>query len=276
MSELLYGVGVAGSVFSLETHKQIRSPEVCTAPLIHRNTALLTQSIAELWVPPSREVVIRDTLYLDKEKRIQSTYITASECYVRRAEELLLLETEFELQQKPREYLSLLTPGMPYVTAWKKAAPFPVKSTSAFPVFDDTLSDMADTKDTNGTVPNNENQTTVGVMNLHTKPEGRRPGTMDALWGDEPSKELNGAGVVREGNDDRRGLLGRIFDSLESANAEAKAEMAERFQHVASHEYEAHSPLLQREKTAAAVLVDEHSPEEGSLTDRVVRIAGRR
>lgn len=127
-----------------------------------------------------------------------------------------------------------------------------------------------------GRLDDNEDQPTTGMMNVHVNPEGRKPGTLDAKWGDNPPARDNGypdhygEGVMREAKDDRHGVLKRVFDGIEQASNVAEAEVAQNFAHGASGNYEAHSPLLNRQKTA------EHVPDEGSLTDKVLRTIGRR
>jgi len=119
----------------------------------------------------------------------------------------------------------------------------------------------------------NEDDTQMGVNNVRENPEGRAPGTLDALWGDdsEPGHagypDVYGSAVLREAHDGRGAMLDRLFDSVHATAPAEQALMRQHFGPVADESLP-HSPLLQhgRHKTAA--------PE--TLTDLVMRIAGRR
>lgn len=120
------------------------------------------------------------------------------------------------------------------------------------------------------TVPNNEKQTTVGVLDVYKNPPGRSSFSLDAPWGEEPAPGHNGHkdvysdAVFQEAGDVRHGLLKRLFDSLPTAANADKALVRENFAHAG--EAHGHSPLLH--KTAA--------PAIPTLTDQVRRVAGRR
>lgn len=120
----------------------------------------------------------------------------------------------------------------------------------------------------------NENQTTVGMTNVYPTPAGREPGTISAKWGDQPPPKGEypdhyGTGALREAREDRHGVLERVFDGMNQASAAAKAEVA---QHFDTKDYQSHSPLLHKQKTAARL--DEHAPAEESLSDKVRRVIG--
>jgi hypothetical protein len=127
-----------------------------------------------------------------------------------------------------------------------------------------------------GELEDNSNMPNKGVMNVYNAPKGREEGTLNARWGDNPPKQpLNWAGdhstgVVEEAIDDRRGVLERVFDGLAPARDQARAEIAQLFEHGQSGEYEAHAAVLGKQKTASV-----HVPDEGSLTDRVRSILAR-
>src|SRR5579862_7388811 len=112
-------------------------------------------------------------------------------------------------------------------------------------------------------MPNNESSMNRGVMNVYDQPEGRKPGTIDAHWGDlPPARPLGytgdyGKGVMDQARDVRHGVLGRVFDGIGAARANAKALLDEMLEHAKSDEYEAHTALLTKEKTSAA----RHLPE---------------
>lgn len=115
------------------------------------------------------------------------------------------------------------------------------------------------------TLPNNEDATTVGAMNVYPNPSDRKPGTLDARWGDKPTAPVeNSEAVEREARNDRVELLGRLFDTLEPARENEKKLMSAQF---STQNYEAHSPLLQP-KVASVLRPD------ATLADQVSRVVG--
>ena len=113
---------------------------------------------------------------------------------------------------------------------------------------------------------NNEDEAMQRPVQVHHDPAGRKPGTLDALWGDEPpDPEQHSDAVRREAKDDRNEQLERLFTSPASSARSEQAEMNQLLEHAG--EGHPHSPLLQRGKQASA---------DDTLTDQVVRVVGRR
>jgi len=115
-----------------------------------------------------------------------------------------------------------------------------------------------------GEMATNEDETNKGVLEVYKTPAGRAPGTVDAKWGDTPLKDpqVHGSGVLREAGEGRKYLLGRLFSSMPSASTNAKGVVGAAFD---TTNYESHSPLLHKEKTASTT----------SLSERVRKVAGR-
>jgi hypothetical protein len=104
-------------------------------------------------------------------------------------------------------------------------------------------------------LPDNENQTTVGVMNVYPNvEEGQK---------EPPDPMAHSKAVEREGHEDRSKMLNRVFDGMPQAKTQAQAEVAQ----VLEGPYESRSPLLQKSAGFA--------PEHQSLTDRVRKVIGQ-
>lgn len=118
-----------------------------------------------------------------------------------------------------------------------------------------------------GEMATNEDETNKGVLEVYKTPAGRSPGTVDAKWGDTPlsDPQIHGSGVLREANEGRKELLGRVFDSMPAASANAKASVGDLF---STKDYASRSTLLGHSKTAS-------SPESLTLSERVRKVAGR-
>jgi hypothetical protein len=121
---------------------------------------------------------------------------------------------------------------------------------------------------------NNEDETNRGVANVYDPPEDRRPGTIDAKWGDHPAKghwpgypDVYGKAALEAARDGRQAMIGRLFDSPATSGPVEQALMAASFAHAS--EGMPHSPLLQRGKL-------EKLANDGSetLTDLVRRVVG--
>jgi len=120
------------------------------------------------------------------------------------------------------------------------------------------------TQNSESAMPTNENQPTVGVMNVYPNPSGR----MDPMENNERYPEFYSSAVKRETKEDRHNMLRRIFDSTGPASEQARAEIAQLLHHGASGDYESHAPLLQMGKEAS-------SEQEPSLGDLVQQRFGR-
>jgi|HubBroStandDraft_3_1064219.scaffolds.fasta_scaffold250740_2 hypothetical protein len=117
----------------------------------------------------------------------------------------------------------------------------------------------------------NEDETNKGIGNVRTQPADRKPGTLDAKWGDHPTHEpdVYGEGVVREARDTRGGLIERIFDSQRTSAPAEQALMSRLLTHA--REGHPHSPLLQRGRPP-----EEKTASDETLTDQVSRVVGFR
>jgi hypothetical protein len=124
----------------------------------------------------------------------------------------------------------------------------------------------------------NLDDTNVSVNNVYEQPEGRKPGTLNARWGDAPPEGANGypdiysKGVMRAAKDTRADMIERLFDSPGTSASPAQALMSELFENA--RDGHPHSPLLQRGRLPVA----EHSEKDASetLTDAVMRVVGHR
>jgi hypothetical protein len=121
----------------------------------------------------------------------------------------------------------------------------------------------------------NENDTNKGVADVREAPAGRAPDTLDAKWGDHPAKGIDGhsdvysSAVLREARDGRSDLLERLFDSPKTTASVEQALVRKNFGDV-DRDRVSHSPMLQRGRVKTA------SADEESLTDKVMRVVGRR
>jgi len=122
----------------------------------------------------------------------------------------------------------------------------------------------------NGRIENNEDQTNKGLANVYDPPPGRKPGTLDAKWGDTPPKSKTddqavfGKGVEDEAKNVRNEMIERLFDSPSSSAAAEQKLMGENF--TGSAEGHPHSPLLQRERAKTAA--------DETLTDKILKTIG--
>jgi hypothetical protein len=121
----------------------------------------------------------------------------------------------------------------------------------------------------------NEDSTQLSVNNLWPSHAGRRPGTLDAKWGDPSPSGVNdypdvySSAVMREAKDGRANLLERLFDSPRTSSPAEQALMSEHFENA--REGAPHSPMLQRGRLPLKVA---HADE--TLTDQVMRVIGFR
>jgi hypothetical protein len=119
-------------------------------------------------------------------------------------------------------------------------------------------------------IENNEEQTNKGVGDVHTAPKDRKPGTLDARWGDHPPVSKNGDQAVfgtaaeREAKDGRNEMIERLFDSPKSSASAEQALMSQNFTGAADGH--PHSPLLQRGRVKTAA--------DETLTDKVRKVIG--
>jgi hypothetical protein len=114
-----------------------------------------------------------------------------------------------------------------------------------------------------GRVQNNEDESNKGRADVYPQPEGRKPGTLDAKWGDAPPPPVtHGTAVEREAKNGRGEMIDRLFDSPKSSAPAEQKEMRELFTNA--DEGHPHSPMLQhgRAKTAA----------DETLIDKVMRV----
>lgn len=130
----------------------------------------------------------------------------------------------------------------------------------------------------NGRIENNEDQTQKGIANVYPPPEGRKPGTLDARWGDKPAEGHNGypdvygKAALEAAKDGRGDVIDRLFDSPRTMAQVEQQLMGQHFEHA--REGTPHSPMLQRNHLP----LKEASVNESdlTLTDKVMRAAGRR
>jgi hypothetical protein len=123
---------------------------------------------------------------------------------------------------------------------------------------------------------NNEAQSTVGMADVFKPPTDRAPGTLDAHWGDHPAEGHNGypdvygTAAMQAAKDGREEMLERLFDSPKTTAPAEQAFMSQHF--VNASKGDPHAPMLQRGRLPAKTA----SVDDETLTDAVVRIAGRR
>jgi len=120
---------------------------------------------------------------------------------------------------------------------------------------------------------NNEDDTNKGISDVRKPPEDRKPGTLDAKWGDRPAEDqthdpaVHSSAVRREAADTRGQMLERLFDA---PKADAKTEQALMGQNFANaRQGSPHSPMLQRGRVKMA-------EADETLTDSVMRVIGHR
>lgn len=82
-------------------------------------------------------------------------------------------------------------------------------------------------------------------------------------------EEHSGTGVVTEANEDRTGLLDKLFGVMPNATSVEKALINQNFATPEGERRTAHSPLLQK-KVASRHVVD-----QPTLTESVRRVVGR-
>lgn len=128
----------------------------------------------------------------------------------------------------------------------------------------------------NGRIENNEDQTNRGVNNVYEPPADRKPGTLDAKWGDKPPEGHNGypdvygKAALEAAKDGRGDMIERLFDSPRTMAQVEQSLMSEHF--VNAKDGTPHSPMLQRNRLP----LKEASVNDETLTDQVMRVAGRR
>jgi hypothetical protein len=100
---------------------------------------------------------------------------------------------------------------------------------------------------------NNEDQTVKGKTQVHPDPADRKPGTIDARWGDKPSVDHDGypndhsSGVTDESNKDRHGVLSSLFEDMGAASTADQALVNQYFSTPSGERRTPHSPLLHKE-----------------------------
>jgi hypothetical protein len=131
----------------------------------------------------------------------------------------------------------------------------------------------------NGRLEDNEDATVKGVGNVYEKPDNRKPRSLDAKWGDAPAVDQDGHSAVfgtaaLEASDEGRNkMVERLFSSPATMASVEQSLMRQNFENF--NEAIHHSPLMQRghalpQKEASVNL------EDLTLTDQVLRVAGRR
>jgi hypothetical protein len=127
----------------------------------------------------------------------------------------------------------------------------------------------------NGRIENNEDHTNRGVANVYDPPAGRKPGTLDARWGDHPPEGHNGypdvygKAALEAAKDGRTDMIERLFDSPKTMAQVEQSLMAEHF--VNAKDGTPHSPMLQRNH-----LPLKEASADQTLTDQVMRVVGHR
>ena len=102
-------------------------------------------------------------------------------------------------------------------------------------------------------VGNDEGRIVPGKQEVHPEPGDRKPGTIDAKWGDKPALDSDGypnqhgSGVEEENNKDRRGVLQTVFENMGVAATADQAFVDQHFSTPFGERRPAHSPLLQKE-----------------------------
>lgn len=105
-------------------------------------------------------------------------------------------------------------------------------------------------------VGNDENTSVKGKQEVHPDPADRKPGTIDAKWGDKPQLDSDGypnehgSGITEENNKDRRGVLNALFEDMGAASTADQAFVNQHFSTPAGERRPPHSPLLQKEGEA--------------------------
>lgn len=128
----------------------------------------------------------------------------------------------------------------------------------------------------NGRLDDNENETNRGVGNVYDPPADRKPRTLDSRWGDHPPEGHNGypdvygKAALEAAKDGRTDMIERLFDSPRTMAQVEQSLMAEHF--VNAKDGTPHSPMLQRNHLP----LKEASVNDETLTDQVMRVAGRR
>jgi hypothetical protein len=118
-----------------------------------------------------------------------------------------------------------------------------------------------------GEVETNEDETTKGKANVYPTPEGRKPGTLDALWGDAPPPPvMNSTGAMVAAKESREDMVERLFGvSPTSEQAVLKSLFNPETVRDAVTPHSA-TQRLGRTKTAS----------DETLTDAVIRVTGLR
>jgi hypothetical protein len=127
----------------------------------------------------------------------------------------------------------------------------------------------------NGRIEDNEGETAKGVGNVYEKPTDRKPGTLDARWGDHPATSANGDAAVyglaalQAAHDGRQGMAERLFSSPATSGPSEQALMRQLLEHA--NEGHPHSIMLQRGKSEKTA-----SDASKTLIDQVMKVVGRR
>ena len=131
----------------------------------------------------------------------------------------------------------------------------------------DVLTKESDIKETDadlgGEQPeDNEDETLVGMnTNQDRMPEDRHESTIDAEWGDTPSRRNGKFGpnntehysdATREGFiQSRQNILTELFDSKKPATETAQKFVGEQLAHGKKGDYETAAPILEKDATLA-------------------------
>ena len=124
----------------------------------------------------------------------------------------------------------------------------------------------------------NLDDTQKGVNNVYEPPPGRKPGTLNAKWGDLPpagpsgDPDIYGTAVMRSAQDTRADMIERLFDSPATSASAEQTMMSAIFENAKNGR--PHSPLLQRGRLPTQQ--HEEAKEAETLTDSVMRVIGFR
>lgn len=144
---------------------------------------------------------------------------------------------------------------------------------------EEELFGLLQTKKAEGELVTNENESTVGTVQLHEDPEGRAPsGETESPWGEpgpteggRPNQAFhNSSGAWEEHKKGRQGLVDHAFADRRKADAAAQALVKANFEHGRKGEFNAHSLHLQgisKEKIS--------HPRTSTLMEQVKKAIGK-
>lgn len=143
---------------------------------------------------------------------------------------------------------------------------------------EEELYELLQTKKAEGEIPNNEDQSTVGTVNLYDDPEDREePRQNHSPWGEEGPREgsrpnqafHNSDGAFEEHKKVRQGVVDNIFHDRSKADSADQALIAENFEHGKSGDFTTHSIHLQGKSVEKI-----SHPRTPTLMERVRRVTG--